>query len=160
MKIRNLLLSATLVTSITMSVMPKANAALALTGSGTIALIATGGFLGYNYDAFSNPNYHFGLAFYGFLVMWCDKDTNQVKFNELNDESAQSLQISQQEQAAYNSEIERINGASEELENTLAQATESNQQEVAKSAYADFKQEISPEAFSALQKVVKASIRQ
>jgi len=155
MKLRKALLVLTVATSITMGSMTSANAGLALAASGVgpIAMIICAG--GALMPAFGFP----WLTTMGVLLL--DKETNNLKFNEVKVEDAQKLNLTEEERVAFNDEIDRVNAASEELTAIYNKMSdlERSSSETSKNFREALSIEISSNAFNAYTKIILNSLK-
>lgn len=86
----------------------------------------------------------------GTLGLILDRKTNEFEFRPLSDSQAESLALSSMEKEAYNGELDRINASFEEMNSAITNGSD------AKLALENFKADISGDAFSSVQKIVKS----
>lgn len=157
---KHLILSAALVTGLSVQ-SPKSEAMVGLAlipGSvlmvpviiGSAVLIA---------DGMQNGLYggHGLNALLGLVIF--DQNSNELEMRAINAESASRLNLSESEMTSYNSELETINLALSEMNSTLTNASAESLENTKIESLAKFKSEISADSFSAIQKIMQASVQ-
>ena len=86
------------------------------------------------------------------LVVLDSKDQQGVTFGPLDEKTAQTLNVSPNELSAYNSELDEVNAIRDEVTARLLESKNPTVQE-SQAAWAEFKDSISPESFSVVEKI-------
>lgn len=116
----------------------------------------------YNFGETQFTRYYFGInghvlnGFLGILIF--DKESNEVELREITLSDAKAIGLRNSEAAAYNSELGRINLALSEMNSTLSNTAKENLENVRGEVLTTFQSEISSEAFSAVQKIMKKTL--
>jgi hypothetical protein len=100
----------------------------------------------------------FGLWFLGMLLI-LDKDSNEVEFAAISDLQANKMGLNSIEKESYNSELDRLNAAFSEMNSTLLNTSKEQMDLVKKDAMEQFKSNISVDTFTAIQKILSASVK-
>jgi hypothetical protein len=90
------------------------------------------------------------------LVM--DAKSEAIQFQPLSAEDSQKLKLTAQEFESYDSELSRVNALMEVANLHISQAPEESRNAVANEFHETFKEELSPDTLSAIQKIVSENI--
>jgi hypothetical protein len=103
----------------------------------------------------SHSTFGINNAIWGLIIF--DKNTNEVEFREISNEESKSAGLTTNEKEAFNTELVRINLSMAEMNSTLANASKENLEATKAEALSTFKADVSPEALSAVQKILTKS---
>jgi hypothetical protein len=152
----------------TVAYIPSSQAALGIATAIVSPVLGVCGILGggaLTMDALTDP--HWGGMFWlennlelaiG-LIFMDDEKGQTVVFKPVTPSESQSIGLSSQEMSAYNSNIDELNDIHEQVVSDLSQIKSPTAQD-SQNAWQKYEGALSPEAISAAQKVVKASIHQ
>jgi hypothetical protein len=131
---------------------------LALTGAGGV-LTEDGLLRTATLDFAGVPEEYTGLAsiFVG-MVMLNAKDSQDIAFSKLSPAQAQAIGLSSAELSAYNNELDTINLIRENVETQVSSTSPQDIQKAA-SMWQQYQTDLSPEAYSAAQKVAQAAAK-
>lgn len=127
-----------------------------VTGHVVIGVICTG--LGAR-ALLSTPKGDFDvLSKFAFGMFFLDKNSGEIEMKAISHKEAINIGLTDAEEIAYNSELDRINAGLAEMNSTLSNAGENISQEKRNSALEEFKSNISEEAFTATQKILSSAL--
>lgn len=151
-----LLAVATLATGLNMASVPKANAGVFMAVlNPTVGLIIA--FSGGMY-IHANRNSLEGIET-GFKIFMLDEKSNELQFNPIDSKTAAEMGLSEEERDSYNEEIDRVNATADEVNSDLLNAPKTEIEAIENKSLVKFQEQISPAAFSAVKKIVSASVQ-
>ena len=118
---------------------------------GTALAVKAGGSDSDGWRAFGIGILSIGVTLVG-LVVLDSKDQQGAVFGTLDDKTAQAMNISSNELAAYNSELDEVNAIRDEVTARLLESKNPTVQE-SQAAWSELKGSISPESFSVVEKI-------
>jgi hypothetical protein len=128
-------------------------------GYGLVATIAFGGVVvvkEYSYKYYGRLKSASGMYLAFGLLM--DAKANVVQFQPLSLEDSEQLNLTSSEFESYDAELSRVNALIEEANLLIAQTSEEKQNAVAIEFHETFKEELSPNTLSAIQKIISKNM--